>query len=41
LRDAFPGTDLGGLKQAANIERKQSKQDARVERILGGAKCQS
>ena len=36
LRTAFPGTDLGGLKQAVTTERKQmSKQDARVERILG------
>jgi len=37
LRAAFPGTDLGGLKQAVNAERRlqPNKQDRRVERILG------
>jgi hypothetical protein len=36
LRKAFPGTFIGGLKQAVKTEqRHMSKQDARVERILG------
>ena len=36
LRVAFPGTDIGGLKQAVKAEQRLlSKQDARVERILG------
>jgi hypothetical protein len=36
LRKAFPDIDVGGLKQAVKCEQRQmSKQDARVERILG------
>jgi hypothetical protein len=38
LRKAFPGTDIGGLKEAVNVETRMSKQDIRVEKILRGAR---
>lgn len=40
LRRAFPGSVVGGLKEAVNVERRHgmSKQDIRVQKILGGAR---
>lgn len=36
LREAFPSTDIAGLKEAINVERRLgNKQDDRVDRILG------
>lgn len=37
LRRAFPGTHIAGLREAVNVE-KRTKQNRRVEKILGGAR---